>query len=313
MIRTTASRIYIVMYHYVREIKKSKFSTLKGLEFEDFKKQIDYFKKNFNIISNQDFVEILKTKKIPKKKSILLTFDDGYIDHWRYVFPHLRKKKVSGCFYPPVEAIKNNKILEVNKIHFILEKEKNTRKILNNIFYLSKKYFNRDEDSLEISKIDTKSRYDNKETILIKRLLQNHLPKLMREKITKKLFHLILNINEKEFAKKLYINENQIKEMYNNNMSFGSHGYEHIWWNKLDYKSQSDQLNKSLNYFKKIKIFNENFSVCYPYGGFNSDTIKILKKSDIKFALTTSVGNVNKKNIKDTFKLPRYDTNDFKI
>lgn len=301
------------MYHYVREIKKSKFSTLKGLEFEDFKKQIDYFKKNFNIISNQDFVEILKTKKIPKKKSILLTFDDGYIDHWRYVFPHLRKKKVSGCFYPPVEAIKNNKILEVNKIHFILEKEKNTRKILNNIFYLSKKYFNRDEDSLEISKIDTKSRYDNKETILIKRLLQNHLPKLMREKITKKLFHLILNINEKEFAKKLYINENQIKEMYNNNMSFGSHGYEHIWWNKLDYKSQSDQLNKSLNYFKKIKIFNENFSVCYPYGGFNSDTIKILKKSDIKFALTTSVGNVNKKNIKDTFKLPRYDTNDFKI
>ena len=87
MIRTTASRIYIVMYHYVREIKKSKFSTLKGLEFEDFKKQIDYFKKNFNIISNQDFIEILKTKKIPKKKSILLTFDDGYIDHWNYVFP----------------------------------------------------------------------------------------------------------------------------------------------------------------------------------------------------------------------------------
>ena len=259
MIRTAASRIYIVMYHYVREIKKSKFSNLKGLEFEDFKKQIDYFKKNFNIISNQDFVEILKTKKIPKKKSIFLTFDDGYIDHWRYVFPYLRKKKVSGCFYPPVEAIKNNKILEVNKIQFILEKEKNTQKILNKIFYLSKKYFNRDEDSLEISKIDTKSRYDKKETILIKRLLQNHLPKLMREKITKKLFHLILNINEKEFAKKLYINENQIKEMYNNNMSFGSHGYEHVWWNKLDYKSQSDQLNKSLNYFKKIKFLMKIF------------------------------------------------------
>ena len=64
---------------------------------------------------------------------------------------------------------------------------------------------------------------------------------------------------------KLYINENQIKEMYNNNMSFGSHGYEHVWLNKLDYKSQSDQLNKSLNYFKN-KNFNENLPVCYPYG-----------------------------------------------
>ena len=35
-----------------------------------------------------------------------------------------------------------------------------------------------------------------------------------------------------------------------------------------------------------------------PYGGFNSDTIKILKKSDLKFALTTSVGSVNKKILK---------------
>ena len=75
----------------------------------------------------------------------------------------------------------------------------------------------------------------------------------------------------------------------------------------------SRESSSLLNYFKKIKIFNKNFSVCYPYGGFNSDTIKILKKSDLKFALTTSVGSVNKKNIKDTFKLPRYDTNDFKI
>ena len=39
---------------------------LKGLEFEDFKKQINYFK-NFNIISHSDLVEILNTKKFQKK------------------------------------------------------------------------------------------------------------------------------------------------------------------------------------------------------------------------------------------------------
>ena len=86
------------MYHYVREIKNSKFPNLKGLEFEDFKKQINYFIKNFNIISHSDLVEILNTKKIPKKKSILLTFDDGYIDHWKYVFPFLKKKKFLDVF-----------------------------------------------------------------------------------------------------------------------------------------------------------------------------------------------------------------------
>ena len=67
MIKTNDNNIYIVMYHYVREIKNSKFPNLKGLEFEDFKKQINYFIKNFNIISHSDLVEILNTKKIPKK------------------------------------------------------------------------------------------------------------------------------------------------------------------------------------------------------------------------------------------------------
>ena len=46
MIKTYNNNVYVVMYHYVREIKNSKFSNLKGLEFRDFKKQIDYFLDN---------------------------------------------------------------------------------------------------------------------------------------------------------------------------------------------------------------------------------------------------------------------------
>lgn len=94
------------MYHYVREIKKSKFPNLKGLEFKDFKRQINFFSNNFNILSNNDFVEILKSKKIPKKKSILLTFDDGYIDHWKFVFPYLKKKKNFRMFLPTYRSNK---------------------------------------------------------------------------------------------------------------------------------------------------------------------------------------------------------------
>ena len=58
--------INIVMYHYVRPIKKSKYPNIKGLEFENFKKQINFFSKKFNIISHIDFLEIIKSKKIKK-------------------------------------------------------------------------------------------------------------------------------------------------------------------------------------------------------------------------------------------------------
>ena len=80
------------MYHYVRNIRKSKYPNIKGLEFSDFRKQITYLKKNFNLLSNNQFIEILNSRKIPKKKSILLTFDDGYRDHFEYVFPFLKKR-----------------------------------------------------------------------------------------------------------------------------------------------------------------------------------------------------------------------------
>ena len=75
------------MYHFVREIKNSNHPNLKGLEFKDFKKQIDYFCNNFNVLTNEDFKEIISNKKIPAKPSILLNFDVGYIDHYKYVFP----------------------------------------------------------------------------------------------------------------------------------------------------------------------------------------------------------------------------------
>jgi len=59
----------VITYHYVRKIKKSKYSNLKGLEFSLFKKQINFFKKNFEIISMEQFLNEEYNKK-KKKYSI---------------------------------------------------------------------------------------------------------------------------------------------------------------------------------------------------------------------------------------------------
>ena len=108
------------------------------------------------------------------------------------------------------------------------------------------------------------------------------------------------------------MNNNNIQELYKNNFSIGTHGYNHYWWEKINKNEQEIEIKKSINYFKKIKVFDKNFSVCYPYGSYNLQTLNLLKKYKIKFALTTRVGSVNKKNIKNVYELPRFDTNDFK-
>ena len=42
----------IIMYHYVRDTKKSKVKNLKALDINEFCKQLDFLKQNYNIISD---------------------------------------------------------------------------------------------------------------------------------------------------------------------------------------------------------------------------------------------------------------------
>ena len=299
------------MYHYVRDIKKSKFPNLKALDIKDFEKQISYFKDKFNILNQDSFLDIIDNNKIPKKKSILLTFDDGYIDHYEYVFPILRKNNISGIFYPPVQTIKNNKVLDVNKIHFILEKEEDRDKILKKIDLHLKKFSKKSISDIELNNINLKSRFDDKKTKLIKQLLQNFLPEKIKEKILNLIFEDILNIDEKSFAKKIYLNKEQIHEMSKNQMFFGLHGYNHIRLEHLSVKKQSYEIENSIRFFEKSGICKKDISFCYPYGSYNKGSMFLLKKNKIKFALTTKLGPINKCNILNKFEIPRFDANDF--
>ena len=63
-------------------------------------------------------------KELPKN-ACYLTFDDGFKDHFKYVMPELLKRNIQGSFFPPSMAVKNQELLDVHAIHFILASSKN--------------------------------------------------------------------------------------------------------------------------------------------------------------------------------------------
>ena len=113
-------KLFICMYHYIRDLKHSRYPKIKGLDVDLFCKQIMFFKANFNVVRmEQVFAAIEEGVQLPENP-ILLTFDDGYIDHYTFAAPILEDNGLQGSFFIPAKAFSTHQLLDVNKIHYIL-------------------------------------------------------------------------------------------------------------------------------------------------------------------------------------------------
>jgi peptidoglycan/xylan/chitin deacetylase (PgdA/CDA1 family) len=306
------SDVSIIMYHYVREIKNSRFPEIKGLETELFREQLKFLKKHYNFVTTEEVIDCMYNNYKLPSKSVLLTFDDGYVDHFDNVLPILQEFGVQGSFYIPAKAIKEHKMLDVNKIHFILAAESNKNIIISDIKLLLKKYkteYNLQDFDHYYYKLAIEARYDTAEVIFIKRLLQVELDEEVRGKIVDSLFVKYLHVDESEFAENLYLNEAQIKEMLKVGMHIGCHGYDHYWWNKLKPEELEREIDLSLEFLSDMGVEISNWTAAYPYGSHSGVVEKLLREKNCWLAFTTQV------NIANTSKsygllMPRLDTND---
>ena len=306
LLNTYYMKTEFIMYHYVRDLKNSNYSKIKGLDIKKFEAQLSFLSKNYSIISLEDFYS---GNYNANNKTCVLTFDDGYKDHYEFVLEKLLKYKIKGAFYPPIDVIDSNRVLDVNKIHLILALA-NEDLILDRIKYHFLEL--RSSHSLDyyIEKIKISCRYDSKKTIIIKRLLQTVLDLETRSIICNKLLEEIVCKDEKELSKELYLNRDQIIEMIDHGMHFGSHGKSHFWFDSLNLKQQEFEIKESIKFLNSLYKRNYLLSMCYPYGNYNKDTLKLMKKYKFKLGLTTvpKIYDSKKDNI---FLIPRLDTNDF--
>ena len=300
----------IVMYHYVRHIKGSKFPNIKGLELEEFENQIEYISKYYNVISANDYIEAEKSGDSLGKNSLILSFDDGYADHYDFVLPALIRHNLKGIFFPVGKPSIERSILDVNKIHFILNSTKNFKEVVD---FIEMKIFSIMKEDFYIEnlrrKFYKKNRFDIAEVNYIKRVLQLGLPFQYRTQLVKELFVKYVSKDEKDFANELYLSIDQLKEMRSCGMEIGSHGYEHFWLDSLNFADQEKDIKKSLSLLNMVQNKGDKFFFCYPYGGYDKNTLKILNSYNCAAGFTCEVEVVNS-SISNKLELPRLDTND---
>ena len=85
------SKLYISMYHYTRDLSHSRYPGIRGLEISLFRRQIEFMKNNFSIVTMEQVLDAVGGNGKLPEKALLLTFDDGYIDNYIYedARPHI--------------------------------------------------------------------------------------------------------------------------------------------------------------------------------------------------------------------------------
>jgi peptidoglycan/xylan/chitin deacetylase (PgdA/CDA1 family) len=295
----------------VRPIKYSKFPKLNGLEIDGFSRQLNYFKKNFKIITQSDIIDHIYKNKELSSNSLLLTFDDGLKDHFQFVFSILKKNDLTGVFFPPSKPIQEKIVLDVHKIHFILEICKNPSEIIHEILLYIDQLDDPTVDSFQnyYSRLSTSDRFDSPDVVFIKKILQRELPREFRNELTSNLFNKFVSTDEDFFSNNLYLSIDEIKEMNENNMEFGSHSHSHEWLSFLSQTELNHELVKSKTFLQKLGLKDE-LTISYPYGNYNETVKNQAEKMDFKLGYTTDFGDSVL--IKPrAFTLQRLDTNDF--
>jgi peptidoglycan/xylan/chitin deacetylase (PgdA/CDA1 family) len=301
------------MYHYVRDLEHSRFPGIKGLSVERFCRQLDYIQTRYTPIAVEDLLEALSSpqKDLPPNP-ILLTFDDGYSDHFANVFPLLDARGIYACFFPPAEAVLEHKVLDVNKIHFVLASVPDAGALLDQVFSLLAEFpseyaLKTREDYLRI--VTEQHRYDTGEVTVLKRLLQREFPEPVRAEIVRRLFAEHVTADETAFACELYMSMDQIACLRRHSMHIGSHAYSHSWLNCISAQAQADEIDRSLQFLQELGVGRDAWSMCYPYGAYNDSLLQTLRARQCPLGFTAEP-RIADLDVDDRLTLPRLDTND---
>ena len=250
------------MFHYV--LKNFKYY---HFDLDLFEIRLKELLEKYRVISLSDFNHLI-TNNHDMNNCVMLTFDDATIDHYKYVYPILKKYNCSGLFFVASNVF-NNSILNIQYIHRLLS--------LNCFDQIYDDFIQKlQENNVIVDDINIKDKI-----VYFKQNLQFKLEKKIRNKI---LNYLVDKYKVSKDFENYYITKEQLKEMKENGMFIGLHTENHLNLSLLSYKQQKQEVFDNLKKLKLFKLIDDDLiSIAYPFGYYDDDTLKIMRELGVKF------------------------------
>jgi len=307
-VAASASPVTIVTYHFVRPVPSKAAGQFFTLDPAAFLEQLRYLLRHYAPVRLTDIVEAAKgSTKLPPRP-VVLTFDDGYRDHYVNVFPLLEARRIPAVFFPVRSALVDRQMLDANKVQFLLAALPDCDAIVKAIDGAVEAL---PEPSATVAEYRARwwsaSRFDGPGVAYVKRMLQHALPEVVRRPLLDALFRRHVTSDEAAFAAALYLTVDEAREMRDGGMAFGGHGDRHIPLTALTEEEQAEEIDGALRTLDAIGVPRASFAYSYVKGEHDATSIGLLRARGCSVALTTRE-DVARIGVDDLLALPRLDT-----
>lgn len=289
----------VIFYHYIRKTSRYK---VHALSVDSFEREVDFLLDNMPPLDPDEVIHCVKTRK-KIRKGFLLTFDDGFKEHYDVAYKYLKTKGLSGIFFPNILPLIESKVPLANQLQVLvgnMEFERLTELIMH---LLSERFSRFSFSELPKSPYYIK-RMDNNRINDLKYFLNFTLPWKISQDLINDIFNQYITDNG-SFIHENFLTLEQIKEMSDNGMVFGGHTVTHPYLTICDKDIKQREILDSINFIEDITESKSSF-FCYPYGHYDHGCIEILKNSEVEVAFTTAPDD--NFHYKSKFNVGRYDT-----
>jgi peptidoglycan/xylan/chitin deacetylase (PgdA/CDA1 family) len=299
----------VAMYHYVRDTATTAFPRINALQPSDFDAQLGALAASRDIVDFPAFDRAIATRRPFDRPAALLTFDDGFCDHYDTVFPRLRDLRLSGVFFLAGATLGDGaRVLNVHKTHFLIDAlgaERFAAAVLEKATAQSA------AAAVELARRSEVYRYDGTtQEADIKHALNYELPAGVATRVLSELFVEHIG-DESAFARTLYLSDDQIRAMARAGMTFGFHTEDHPVLSRLSTDDQRAQVRAGVEKVRRL-TGQTRVPFCFPYGHahtYTAETLTILRESGYTLAFGTTRRACDPA-VDEPFALPRYDTRD---
>ena len=289
-----------IMFHHFWSANYKK--TPGALNKTIFKNKLYKLSKKFNLLSASNYLKLLESNKL-KKNDIFISFDDALKCQVDIALPVLNSMKIKAFFFIYTSIFdKSFSRLELYR-DFRYSKFKNIDDFYKDFFYIlntkypllhkkSEQSFNKNflKQFKYYSVSDKKFRHarnligEKKYNFIMDQMIKNKKYNVLKKK------------------KELLMNKKDIQNLSKNGHIIGLHSHSHFTdLNKKSFKTQFFDFKKNKSILEKIT--KKKIDVAsYPCGNYSKNTINVLRKININFAMRAD--DIRQKK---NFEIPRID------